>query len=69
MRLDGNDDADRLLSAWVQEQWVASARGGAPCDAAWPMYGDEARIMVIDSPGGIDRIDDDPIVQLIHANR
>src|ERR1700757_2308727 len=43
---DGYDGTDRRISAWMQAQWVAFARDGAPADgAAWRPYGGDERIL------------------------
>lgn len=67
---EGYDDVDRQVSARMQALWVAFARDGAPTeDGSWPRYDHAAAISVIASAPGQGRIDDDPIVPLVHARR
>jgi len=54
----------------MQARWFAFARDGAPAgDTEWPTYGDDERIAVIDGTPGHGRIDDEPVVALLHATR
>ena len=67
---EGYDDVDRQVSARMQAHWVAFARDGAPTqDGSWPRYNDDAGISVIANAPGQGRIDDDPIVNLVHTRR
>jgi para-nitrobenzyl esterase len=67
---DGYDGTDRRISAWMQAQWVAFARDGAPADgAAWQPYGGDERILVIEDDFHQGRIEDDPVVPLLHRLR
>lgn len=67
---EGYDDRDRQVSARMQAQWTAFARGGAPTeDGSWPRYDNAAAIAVIAGAPGLGRIDDDPIVRHLHARR
>ncbi|MEV7283327.1 carboxylesterase family protein [Streptomyces sp. NPDC093252] len=67
---DGYDDEDRRIATWIQRQWIAFARDGAPEDRAhWPRYDRDGRIAVIDTALGPGRLDDDPVVSLLHSRR
>jgi len=67
---DGYDDTDRQVSSWMQARWVAFARDGAPADRSdWPAYGDGGGITIIDGVPAHGRIDDEPVVPLLHATR
>jgi para-nitrobenzyl esterase len=67
---DGYDETDRRISAWMQAQWVAFARDGAPADdAVWRPYGEDERILVIGDDFYQGQIEDDPIVPLLHRLR
>jgi para-nitrobenzyl esterase len=67
---DGYDKTDRRISAWMQEQWIAFARNGAPADdAVWRPYSEDNRIVVIGDDLYQVRIEDDPIVPLLHRLR
>lgn len=67
---DGYDETDRRVSTWVQAQWVAFARDGAPADSAnWRPYGEEQRIVVIGDEFHQERIEDDPVVPLLQKLR
>ncbi|MFD6698194.1 MULTISPECIES: carboxylesterase/lipase family protein [unclassified Microbacterium] len=66
---EGYDDADRNVSSWIQEQWVAFARDGAPADPSWPRYDERGLIAIIDETVEQGHIDDDPVVGIMHRNR
>ena len=67
---DGYDETDRRISASMQAQWVAFARDGAPADVAvWRPYGEDERILVIGDDVHRGRIEDDPVVPLLHRLR
>jgi carboxylesterase type B len=67
---DGYDEADRRISAWMQTQWVAFARDGAPADdVPWRHYGEDERILVVGDVVHQGRIEDDPVVSLLHRLR
>ena len=54
----------------MQAQWVAFARDGAPADVAvWRPYGEDERILVIGDDVHQGRIEDDPVVSLLHRLR
>ena len=66
----GYDQTDRQVSSWMQVRWVAFARDGAPANQSdWPAYGDDGRITIIDGVPTHGRIDDEPVVPLLHAAR
>lgn len=67
---DGYDETDKQISGWMQAQWTAFARDGAPADEAlWRPYSEEDRIVVIGDSLHQGRIDDDPVVPLLHKLR
>jgi para-nitrobenzyl esterase len=67
---DGYDETDSRISAWVEAQWVAFARDGAPADdTVWRPYGEDERILVVGDDFHQGRIEDDPIVPLLHRLR
>jgi para-nitrobenzyl esterase len=67
---DGYDETDLQVSSWMQVRWVAFARDGAPAEHSdWPAYGDGGRITIIDGVPAHGRIDDEPVVPLLHAAR
>ena len=67
---DGYDETDRQISAWMQAQWVAFARDGAPADGAvWRPFGEDERILVVGDDFHQGRIEDDPVVPLLHGLR
>ena len=67
---DGYDETDRKVSSWMQARWVAFARNGAPADQSdWPSYGDNGRITIIDEIPDHGRIENEPVVTLLHATR
>jgi len=67
---DRYDEIDRRISAWLQAQWVAFARDGAPADdAVWRPYGETERILVVGDDFHQERIEDDPVVPLLHGLR
>jgi len=67
---DGYDEVDRRLTAWMQAQWVAFARDGAPADATvWRPYGENQRILLIGDQLLSGRLDDDPLVPVLHRLR
>jgi para-nitrobenzyl esterase len=54
----------------MQEQWIAFARNGAPADdAVWRPYSEDERIVVIGDDLYQGRIEDDPVVPLLHRLR
>ena len=54
----------------MQAQWVAFARDGAPADdAVWRPYGEDERILVVGDDFHQERIEDDPVVPLLHKLR
>jgi para-nitrobenzyl esterase len=62
--------SDSRISAWMQAQWVAFARDDAPADgAAWRPYGGDERILVIGDNFHQGRIEDEPVVPLLHRLR
>jgi para-nitrobenzyl esterase len=64
------DETDRRISAWMQAQWVAFARDGAPADnAVWRPYGEDKRILIIGDDLHQGRIEDDPVVPLLNRLR
>src|SRR5262245_40923698 len=67
---DGYDETDRRISAWMQAQWVAFARDGAPADnAVWRPYGEDKRVLIIGDDFHHGRIEDDPVVPLLNRLR
>lgn len=67
---DGYDETDRRISSWMQAQWVAFARDGAPDDGAvWRPFGEDERILVVGDDFHQGRIEDDPVVPLLHGLR
>ena len=67
---DGYDETDRRISAWMQVQWVAFARDCAPADdAVWRPFGEDERILVVGDDFHQGRIEDDPVVPLLHRLR
>ena len=70
LTVDEYDDTDRRISAWVQAQWVGFARNGAPDDdAVWRPYGKDERILIVGDDFHQERIEDDPLVPLLHRLR
>jgi para-nitrobenzyl esterase len=70
LTLDEYDETDRQISAWVQAQWVGFARNGAPADdAVWRPYGKDERILIVGDDFHQERIEDDPLVPLLHKLR
>ena len=70
LRADGYDDTDKRVAAWMQAQWIGFARDGAPADdAIWRPYGEDQHIVVIGDDVQQARIDDDPVVPLLHTLR
>ena len=66
----GYDETDRRISTWMQAQWVAFARDGAPADdAVWRPYGEDERILIVGDDFHQERIEDDPVVPLLHRLR
>ncbi len=54
----------------MQAQWLAFARDGAPADdAVWRPYGADERILVIGDDFHLGRIEDDPVLPLLHRLR
>jgi para-nitrobenzyl esterase len=67
---DGYDDTDRRLSAWMQAQWVAFARDGAPADrTVWRPFCEDRRLLIIADHVRQGRIEDDPLVPILHDLR
>ena len=67
---DGYDETDRRISAAMQAQWVAFARDSVPADdAVWRPYGEDERIAIIGDDFSRGRIEDDPVVPLLHRLR
>jgi para-nitrobenzyl esterase len=67
---DEYDDTDARVATWMQAQWVGFARDGAPVDnTAWRPYGEDKRIMVIGDEFTRGRIENDPVVLLLHNLR
>jgi para-nitrobenzyl esterase len=69
LTVDEYDETDRQISAWVQAQWVGFARNGAPGDAVWRPYGKDERILIVGDDFHQERIEDDPLVPLLHKLR
>lgn len=64
------DETDRRISAWMQAQWVAFARDGAPADdTVWRSYGEDKRVLLIDDDIHQGGLEDDPLVRLLHSLR
>ena len=64
----GYDETDRKVSSWMQAGWVAFARNHTPADQSdWPSYGDNGRIAIIDEIPDHGRIENEPVVTLLHA--
>ena len=54
----------------MQAQWVAFARDGALADdAVWRPFGEDERILVVGDDFHQGRIEDDPVVPLLHRLR
>jgi para-nitrobenzyl esterase len=66
---DGYDETDRRISAWMQAQWVAFARDGAPADTVWRPYREDEWILIVGDDFHQERIEDDPVVPLLHRLR
>jgi para-nitrobenzyl esterase len=66
---DGYDETDTRISAWIQAQWVGFARDGVPADAVWRPYGEDERILAVGDDFHQERIEDDPVVPLLHQLR
>jgi para-nitrobenzyl esterase len=67
---DGYDEKDRRLSAWMQAQWVAFARDGAPADVAvWRPFREGNRILLIGDEFLSGRLEDDPLVPILRRLR
>ena len=66
---DGYDETDRRISAWMQAHWVAFARDGAPVDTVWRPYREGERILIVGDDFHQERIEDDPVVPLLHRLR
>ena len=70
LRADGYDDTDKRVAAWMQAQWIGFARDGAPADdAVWRPFGEDERILVVGDDFHQGRIEDDPVVPLLHRLR
>ncbi|MEW6454075.1 MAG: carboxylesterase family protein [Pseudomonadota bacterium] len=70
LTVDGYDEADRRISAWMQAQWVAFARDGIPADGSvCRPYGENKRIFVIGDDFHQRQIEDDPVVPPLHRQR
>ena len=70
LTVDEYDETDRQISAWVQAQWVGFARNGGPADdAVWRPYGKDERILIVGDDFHQERIEDDPLVPLLHKLR
>jgi para-nitrobenzyl esterase len=70
LTVDEYDETDRRISAWLQTQWVGFARNGAPADdAVWRPYANDERILVVGDDFHQGRIEDDPVVPLLHGLR
>lgn len=70
LTIEEYDARDGRISEWIQERWVAFAQDGAPDDeASWPRYGEDERIAVIGNHIRPGRIDDNPVIPLLHALR
>ncbi len=63
------NDADKAISKWMQVQWVAFARNGAPGDQAWNPYVDAERIMVIDDHLSSEQLTADSVTVILHRMR
>jgi para-nitrobenzyl esterase len=67
---DGYDETDRRISTWIQAQWVGFARNGVPADdAVWKPYDKDGRMLIIGDDFHRERIEDDPLVPLLHKLR
>jgi len=67
---DGYDETDTRIAAWMQAQWINFARDGAPADpAVWRPYAEDQRMVVIGDDFHQERMDDDPVVPLLHELR
>ncbi|MFJ3073742.1 carboxylesterase/lipase family protein [Pseudomonas sp. NPDC087029] len=66
----GYDAKDQQISNWMQAQWTRFARDGYPVDGAhWRAYDDREQFLLIDDSFDHARLDDDPVVPLLHQLR
>ena len=67
---DGYDDTDGRIASWLQVQWIGFARDGEPADGAvWRPFGEDRRMLIIGDDFHQGRIEDDPVVPLLHKLR